>query len=157
MLNRVEKMGRLVSDPELKTTPAGVSVTSFRIAVERNYADKDGKRKADFFDVVAWRGTAEFICRYFGKGSLVLVEGQLQSRTYQTKNGDNRTVVEIVAENVYFTGERRDSQPQQQSQPQQNPQQNSSRQQTQLPPAQQGPGYASDYAAPPILDDDLPF
>lgn len=109
MLNEQEMqiVERLVSDPELKTTPAGVSVTSFRIAVERNYADKDGKRKADFFDIVAWRGTAKFICGYFGKGSLVLVEGQLQSRTYQTKNGDNRTVVEIVAENVYFTGERR--------------------------------------------------
>ena len=91
-------MGRLVSDPELKTTPAGVSVTSFRIAVERNYTDKDGNRQADFFDVVAWRGTAEFICRYFGKGSLILVEGQLQSRTYQTKDGNNRSVVEIVAD-----------------------------------------------------------
>ena len=77
MFNHVGVMGRLVSDPELKTTPAGVSVTSFRIAVERNYTDKDGNRQADFFDVVAWRGTAEFICRYFGKGSLILVEGQL--------------------------------------------------------------------------------
>ena len=120
MFNHVGEMGRLVSDPELKTTPAGVSVTSFRIAVERNYTDKDGNRQADFFDVVAWRGTAEFICRYVGKGSLILVEGQLQSRTYQTKDGNNRSVVEIVADKAHFTGERRDSQSnQQQSQPSQ--------------------------------------
>ena len=143
MFNHVGEMGRLVSDPELKTTPAGVSVTSFRIAVERNYTDKDGNRQADFFDVVAWRGTAEFICRYFGKGSLILVEGQLQSRT-----------VEIVADKAHFTGERRDSQSNQQ---QSQPSQHGNRQQTNLPPAQQGPGYATDYEAPPLGDDDLPF
>ena len=68
MYNHIGVMGRLVSDPELKTTQSGTSVTSFRVAVERNYADKDGNRQADFFDVVAWRGTAEFVCRYFGKG-----------------------------------------------------------------------------------------
>lgn len=154
MFNHVGEMGRLVSDPELKTTPAGVSVTSFRIAVERNYTDKDGNRQADFFDVVAWRGTAEFICRYFGKGSLILVEGQLQSRTYQTKDGNNRSVVEIVADKAHFTGERRDSQSNQQ---QSQPQQHVNHQQTNLPPAQQGPGYATDYEAPPLGDDDLPF
>lgn len=109
MLNRVILMGRLVADPELKTTATGVSVTSFRIAVDRNYVKQGEERKADFFDIVCWRGTAEFVCRYFGKGSLIAVEGQLQSRTYQAKDGSNRYVVEVVADNVSFTGERRDN------------------------------------------------
>jgi len=109
MLNRVILMGRLVSDPELKTTGTGLSVTSFRIAVDRNYVKQGEERKADFFDIVCWRSTAEFVCRYFGKGSLIAVEGQLQSRTYQAKDGTNRYVVEVVADNVSFTGERRDN------------------------------------------------
>ena len=109
MLNRVILMGRLVSDPELKTTGTGISVTSFRIAVDRSYVKSGEERKADFFDIVCWRSTAEFVCRYFGKGSLIAVEGQLQSRTYQAKDGTNRYVVEVVADNVSFTGERRDN------------------------------------------------
>lgn len=109
MLNRVILMGRLVSDPELKTTATGISVTSFRIAVDRNYVKAGEERKADFFDIVCWRSTAEFVCRYFGKGSLIAVEGQLQSRTYQAKDGTNRYVVEVVADNVSFTGERREN------------------------------------------------
>jgi len=108
MLNRVILMGRLVADPELKTTPSGVSVTSFRIAVERSYVKQGEERKADFIDIVCWRQTAEFVCRYFGKGSLIALEGQLQSRIYQAKDGSNRYVVEVVAENVSFTGERKD-------------------------------------------------
>ncbi len=109
MINRVILMGRLVSDPELKTTATGISVTTFRIAVDRSYVKTGEERKADFFDVVCWRNTAEFVCRYFGKGSLIAVEGQLQSRTYQAKDGTNRYVVEVVADNVSFTGERRDN------------------------------------------------
>ena len=109
MLNRVIIMGRLVSNPELKTTPSGVNVTTFRIAVDRNYVKSGEERKADFFDVVCWRQTADFVCRYFCKGSLIAVEGQLQSRTYQAKDGSNRYVVEIVADSVYFTGERREN------------------------------------------------
>ncbi len=109
MLNRVILMGRIVADPELKTTGTGVSVTSFRIAVDRSYVKSGEERKADFFDVVCWRNTAEFVCRYFGKGSLIAVEGQLQSRTYQAKDGTNRYVVEVVADNVSFTGERREN------------------------------------------------
>ena len=109
MLNRVILMGRLVADPELKTTASGISVTSFRIAVDRSYVKSGEERKADFFDIVCWRQTAEFVCRYFGKGSLIAVEGQLQSRTYQAKDGTNRYVVEVVADNVSFTGERRDA------------------------------------------------
>ncbi len=109
MLNRVILMGRLVSDPELKTTTSGISVTSFRIAVDRSYVKAGAERQADFIDIVAWRNTAEFVCRNFGKGSLIAVDGQLQSRQYQAKDGTNRTVVEVVADNVSFTGERRDN------------------------------------------------
>ncbi|MBQ5346518.1 MAG: single-stranded DNA-binding protein [Ruminococcus sp.] len=109
MLNRVILMGRLVANPELKTTASGISVTSFRIAVDRNYVKNGEERKADFIDIVCWRQTAEFVCRYFTKGSLIAVEGQLQTRTYQAKDGTNRYVVEVVADNVSFTGERRDA------------------------------------------------
>lgn len=109
MLNRVVLMGRLVADPELKTTNTGISVTSFRIAVDRSYVKAGAERQADFFDVVAWRSSAEFVCRNFSKGSLIAVDGQLQSRQYQTKDGQNRTAIEVVADNVSFTGERRES------------------------------------------------
>lgn len=109
MINRVILMGRIVADPELKTTGTGISVTSFRIAVDRNYVKQGEERKADFIDIVCWRNQAEFVCRYFGKGSLIAVEGQLQTRTYQAKDGTNRYVVEVVADNVSFTGERRDN------------------------------------------------
>ena len=109
MLNRVILMGRLVSDPELKTTASGISVTSFRIAVDRSYVKQGEERKADFIDIVCWRQQAEFVCRYFGKGAMIAVEGQLQSRTYQAKDGTNRYVTEVVADNVSFTGERRDN------------------------------------------------
>lgn len=101
-------MGRLVSDPELKTTASGISVTSFRIAVDRSYVKAGAERQTDFFDIVCWRSTAEFVCRYFFKGSLIALEGQLQSRTYQAKDGTNRYVVEVVADNISFTGERRE-------------------------------------------------
>lgn len=109
MINRVILMGRLVGDPELKTTNTGVSVTTFRIAVDRSYVKAGAEREADFFDVVAWRSTAEFVCRNFSKGSLIALDGQLQSRQFQTKEGQNRTVVEVVADNISFTGERKDS------------------------------------------------
>lgn len=109
MINRVILMGRLVADPELKTTTSGISVTSFRIAVDRSYVKAGAERQADFFDIVAWRSSAEFVCRNFSKGSLIAVDGQLQSRQYQTKDGQNRTAIEVVADNVSFTGERRDN------------------------------------------------
>lgn len=108
MINRVILMGRLVADPELKTTNTGISVTSFRIAVDRSYVKAGAERQADFFDVVAWRSTAEFVCRNSSKGSLIAVDGRLQSRQYQTKDGQNRTAIEVVADNISFTGERRD-------------------------------------------------
>ena len=95
--------------PILKTTNTGISVTSFRIAVDRSYVKAGEQRQADFFDIVAWRSSAEFVCRNFSKGSLIAIDGQLQSRQYQTKDGQNRTAIEVVADNVSFTGERRDT------------------------------------------------
>ena len=113
MINKAILMGRLTADPELKTTNTGVSVTSFTIAVDRSYVKQGEERKADFINIVCWRSTAEFVCRYFGKGSLIAVEGQLQSRQFQAKDGSNRYVVEVVADNVSFTGEKRENNQQQ--------------------------------------------
>ena len=109
MINRVVLMGRLTADPELKTTNSGVSVTSFRIAVDRSYVKAGAERQTDFFDIVAWRNTAEFVCRHFSRGSLIAIDGQLQSRQYQTKDGQNRTAIEVVADNASFTGERKEA------------------------------------------------
>ena len=104
MLNVVAIMGRLVADPELKTTQQGTSVCSFRIACDRNFARQGEQRQADFIDIVAWRAQAEFVCKYFQKGSLIAIEGSLQTRQYQDKNGSNRTAVEVVTSNVSFAG-----------------------------------------------------
>ena len=104
MLNVVAIMGRLVADPELRTTGNGTNVCSFRIACDRNFAQKGQERQADFIDVVAWRQSAEFICKYFQKGSLIAVEGSLQSRQYQDKNGNKRTAVEVLANQINFAG-----------------------------------------------------
>jgi single-strand DNA-binding protein len=107
MFNKVMLMGNICHDLELKTTPAGVSVLSFRIAVDRNYQVKGEERKADFFSVVCWRSTAEFVNKYFGKGRMIMVDGELQTRTYQDKNTNaNVNVVEIVADSIHFTGEK---------------------------------------------------
>lgn len=104
MLNVVAIMGRLVADPELRTTPSGVSVCTVRIACDRNFVQKGQERQADFLDVVAWRGTAEFISKHFSKGSMVAVHGHLQTRNYKDKNGNSRTAVEIVADDLSFAG-----------------------------------------------------
>ena len=104
MLNVAVLMGRLTAQPELKTTPSGTSVTSFSIAVERNYAPKGQERETDFINVTAWRQTAEFVCKYFDKGSMIAVEGSIQTRKYQDKNGNNRVAVEVVANQVSFCG-----------------------------------------------------
>ena len=104
MLNVVAIMGRLVADPELRTTPAGVNVCQFRIACDRNFARQGEQRQADFVDIVAWRQRADFVCKYFQKGSMIAIEGALQSRNYQDKNGNNRTAMAVVASNVSFAG-----------------------------------------------------
>lgn len=101
MLNRVILMGRLTADPELRQTPNNISVVSFTIAVDRNYAS-GGQRQTDFINIVAWRNTAEFVSKYFSKGQLVALEGSLQSRSYEDKNGNKRTAFDVVADQVYF-------------------------------------------------------
>ena len=104
MLNVVAIMGRLVADPELRTTPAGVNVCQFRIACDRNFARQGEQRQADFVDIVAWRAQADFVCKYFSKGSLIVINGRIQTRNYQDKNGNNRTAFAVVAENINFGG-----------------------------------------------------
>lgn len=105
MYNKAIIMGRICNGLELKTTSNGISVLSFRLAVDRSYQAKGEERKTDFLNIVAWRNTAEFINRYFSKGRMILVEGELQSRQYVDKNNVNQTVVEIIAINASFTGE----------------------------------------------------
>lgn len=100
MINNVVLMGRLTADVGLRTTTSGTSVASFTIAVERNYKDK----KTDFIDIVAWRNTAEFVSKYFHKGDMIAVEGSIQTRKYEDKDGNKRTATEIVVENVSFCG-----------------------------------------------------
>lgn len=104
MLNVVAIMGRLVADPELKTTQQGTSVCSFRIACDRNFARHGEQRQADFIDIVSWRQQAEFVCKYFQKGSMISVQGRLETRQYQDKNGNNRTATEVLAAEVGFCG-----------------------------------------------------
>ena len=104
MLNSAILMGRLVADPEIRTTTNGVSVSSFRIAVDRAYQKQGEERQADFIDIVAWRQTAEFVSRYFKKGSMIAVQGSIQTRSYEDKQGNKRTAVEVVADNVSFCG-----------------------------------------------------
>ncbi len=108
MLNKVIIMGRLVKDPELRRTQSGVAVTSFRIAVDRDFKSQDGSKQADFFDVVAWRGTAEFVSKYFTKGRMAVVEGRLQTRDWTDREGGKRVATEIVADNIYFGDSKRD-------------------------------------------------
>lgn len=103
-LNCAVIIGRLTANPELRTTNSGVAVTSIRVAVDRDYVKPGEERQADFINVVAWRGTAAFIERYFKKGQLICVQGSLQSRNYEDKDGNKRVAVEIVASSVSFCG-----------------------------------------------------
>ncbi len=102
MLNVIAVMGRLVADPELRKTPNGISTTRFTIACDRSYVKSGAERQTDFFDVVAWRGTAEFVCKYFRKGQLIALDGSLQTHSYEDKEGNKRKAYEIVAGNVNF-------------------------------------------------------
>ena len=108
MLNHLTIMGRLVADPELRNTQSGIPVTSFRIAVERNYANQDNERETDFFDVTAWRGTAEIVCKYFSKGRMIAIDGRLETQAWTDREGNNRVTVGIVAESVYFADSKRE-------------------------------------------------
>ncbi len=105
-MNRVILMGRLTRDPELSQTPSGVSVTRFTIAVDRRYSGKDGQRQTDFISCTAWRQTGEFISRYFRKGSMIAVEGSIQTRTWDDRDGKRQYATDVVIDQAYFTGSR---------------------------------------------------
>lgn len=112
MLNKVFIMGRMTRDPELRHTQAGTAVASFSLAVERDFKDKaTGERTTDFIDVVAWRGTAEFVSRFFTKGRMAVVVGSLQIRDWTDKEGNKRRTAELIAESVYFGDSKRDTDP----------------------------------------------
>lgn len=111
MFNKAILMGRICNDLELKTTQSGVPVLSFRLAVDRSYQPKGEERKTDFFNAVAWRNTADFISRFFSKGRMILVEGELQTRSYETSDGATQWVTELVISNARFTGEAKGDQP----------------------------------------------
>lgn len=144
MINTVALMGRLTFEPELKITPSGVSVMRFQIACDRKYQAQGQDRQADFIDCVAWRSTAEFISRYFHKGSMIAIEGSIQTSSYTDKNGQNRKQVEVVANQVSFCGGKNEN--------------NGGQSQNFAQPA---PSYASadnsDFEEIVDDDDDLPF
>lgn len=104
MINSVVLMGRLTADPELRTTTTGKSVCSFSIAVDRSFVRAGEERQADFINIVAWEQTANFICRYFRKGSMIALTGSIQTRRYEDKTGAKRTAFEVIAREVSFTG-----------------------------------------------------
>lgn len=111
MLNHIVIMGRLTRDLELRRTQSGTAVTSFSIACDRDFKDKDsGERQTDFIDVVAWRTTAEYVCKYFSKGRMAVVEGRLQIRDWTDKDGGKRRSAEVIADNVYFGDSKKDDQ-----------------------------------------------
>ena len=138
MFNLVVLTGRLTADPELKTTANGIPVTTFSIAVNRNYRAGE-EQQTDFINIVAWRQRAEFITKYFKKGSMIGIEGSIQTRRYQDKNGNNRTAFEVVVNNAQFVESKRDG----------------------ASPAGEVAAFsnadASDFAEIGGMDDDLPF
>lgn len=102
MLNTAIIQGRLVADPELRHTSNDIAVTNFTVAVERSYTRQGEERQADFIDVVAWRNTAEFVCKYFGKGQMIALQGSIQTRSYTDSQGNKRKAVEIIADQAHF-------------------------------------------------------
>ncbi len=113
MLNRIIIMGRLTADPELRRTGTGIAVTSFTLAVDRDYAGKDGgEKETDFIDCVAWRNTGEFVAKHFSKGRMAVASGRLQIRNYTDKDGNKRRIAEVIADSVYF-GESKNNNPSQ--------------------------------------------
>ena len=110
MLNKIFIMGRLTRDPELRRTQNGTAVTSFSLAVDRDYKNADGTKDTDFINVVAWRSTAEFASKYFAKGRMAVVEGRLQLRDWTDKDGNKRRTAEVLADSIYFADSRKDAQ-----------------------------------------------
>lgn len=135
MLNVAVLMGRLVADPELRHTANDLAVTTFTLAVDRSYVKPGAERQADFIDVVAWRSTADFVCKYFHKGQLVAVQGSIQTRSYTDKDGNKRKAFEVVADSVHFAESKRN---------------NAAEPQNDAPPP-------SDDFPPDVSDEDLPF
>lgn len=111
MLNKIFIMGRLTRDPELRRTQGGNAVTSFALAVDRDFKSADGTKETDFLDVVAWRNTAEFAAKYFTKGRMAVVEGRLQMRDWTDREGNKRRIAEVVADNIYFGDSKREDAP----------------------------------------------
>jgi single-strand DNA-binding protein len=143
MLNVTILTGRLVADPELRTTQNGVSVTQFTIAVDRGYVKQGEEKQTDFFDVVCWRSTAEFVCKYFNKGNLISVQGMLRTRSYTDKEGNKRKVTEVLAEQVHFTESKKQSD-------------SGNQQPTYAPPQPYSNGTQAEFEEV-VTDDDLPF
>jgi single-strand DNA-binding protein len=146
MLNSVIMMGRLTDNPELRQTPQGVNVCSFTIAVDRSFVKQGEQRQADFFDVVAWRGQADFVSRFFRKGQMIAVQGRMETRTYDDRNGVRRKAFTIVAESLHFADSKKDSNPSTA------PYDNGS----QVPPVFENAG-SNDFREIEAVDDDLPF
>ena len=144
MYNRAVLMGRICNEPELKSTPSGTHVVQFRLAVDRSYQAKGEERKTDFFNIVAWRGTAEFITKYFSKGRMILVDGELQTRQYEDKNGSTQTVVELIVDKASFTGEPKSGA-------------SSPAQYTSSAPAPAAPEQSAEAVGADEADDDYPF
>lgn len=153
MINSAVIMGRLTADPELRQTQSGISVARFSVAVERPYS-KDGERQTDFLDVVAWRNTADFVCRYFVKGQMIAIFGSIQARTYTDRDGNRRKYVEIVADGVSFCGDKPERKAQTydaepvSAEPAKPPEKPEPRYQQQS---------MDDFVDVPMSDDDLPF
>ena len=146
MLNKVVLMGRLTKDPELKYTPSNVAVTTFTVAVDRNYARQGEQRQTDFINIVAWRTTAEFVAKYFTKGQLIALSGSIQTRTWDDNEGKKHYVTEVVADEVGFVENKSDSAPGTQY----------------TPDAYSAPSYSNTDAVAPKFEavpdeDDLPF
>ena len=112
MLNKIVIQGRLCSTPELRRTQSGTAVTSFTLAVDRDFKNQSGEKETDFIDIVAWSNIAEFVSNYFKKGDMAIVSGRLQSRRWEDRDGNKRTAIEIVAENIYFCGPKKSQQEQ---------------------------------------------
>ena len=141
-MNKAILIGNLANDPESRTTASGVSVCQFRLAVQRRFANQQGVREADFFNIVAWRQTAELCARYLSKGRKVAVEGTIQNRSYDAQDGSKRYVTEIVADQVEFLSSPQGDRQQRADNP---------------PPPSEPSGYTSDPDAFTDVDDELPF
>ncbi len=160
MYNKVIMLGRITQDLELKTTPSGVSVLSFSIAVDRRFQTKGEERKSDFFNCVAWRNEAEFISRFWSKGRAILIEGELQNRSYTGKDGNVRYITEIIVDRASFTGEKTQSSSGYSAgnyPPPPPVQQHPAEQSNSAPTASNGSYTANDFVETTNTDDDYPF